>query len=79
MMRAVVIDTNCLLQMISRQSPYFMLWQAFDEGRYYMCISNEIIHEYQEIIGRKANAYVAENVVYFILNNNKLIVLLLLD
>ena len=69
MMRAVVIDTNCLLQMISRQSPYFAVWQAFDEGKYMLCVSNEIINEYQEVIGRVANPFVAENVIEFILNN----------
>ena len=68
-MRAVVIDTNCLLQMISTRSPYFGLWKAFDEGRYLLCVSNEIIFEYQEIIECKANKLVAENVVDFILNS----------
>ena len=68
-MRAVVIDTNCLLQMISRHSPYFAVWKAFDEGKYLLCVSNEIICEYQEIIGRIANQFVAENVVEFILNS----------
>lgn len=68
-MRAVVIDTNCLLQMISRQSPYFAVWKAFDEGKYLLCVSNEIINEYQEIIGRIANPFVSENVIEFILNS----------
>ena len=68
-MRAVVIDTNCLLQMISRHSPYFTLWQAFDEGGYFLCVSNEIIHEYHEVVGRLANAFVADNVVDFILHH----------
>lgn len=68
-MRAVVIDTNCLLQMISQQSPYFAVWKAFDEGKYLLCVSNEIINEYQEIIGRIANPFVAENVIEFILNS----------
>jgi len=68
-MRAVVIDTNCLLQMISRQSPYFAAWKAFDEGKYLLCVSNEIINEYQEIIGRIANPFVAENVIEFILSS----------
>jgi len=68
-MRAVVIDTNCLLQMISRHSPYFILWQAFDEGGYFLCVSNEIIHEYHEVVCRLANAFVADNVVDFILHH----------
>jgi putative PIN family toxin of toxin-antitoxin system len=55
--------------MLSRQSPYFALWRAFDEGKYFLCVSNEIIQEYQEIIGVKANEFVAENVVDFIMNS----------
>ena len=69
MMRRVVLDTNCLLQMISRHSPYFSAWQAFDEGKYYLCISNDIINEYQEVITRLTNYIVAEHIVNFILNN----------
>ena len=68
-MRAVVIDTNCILQMISRQSPYFAVWKAFDEGKYLLCVSNEIINDYQEVIAQLTNAFVAENVIEFILNN----------
>ena len=32
MNRQVVIDTNCLVQMISVHSPYRPAWQAFREG-----------------------------------------------
>lgn len=68
-MRAVVLDTNCLLQIISRNSPYFSVWRAFDEGKYFLCVSSEIINEYQEIVGRLTNPFVAENVIEFILNS----------
>ena len=33
-MNPVVIDTNCLLQIISRRSPYRPIWDAFLQGRY---------------------------------------------
>ena len=49
-MNPVVIDTNCLLQIISRHSPYRPIWDAFLEGRYQLCVSNEILEEYQEIL-----------------------------
>ena len=48
-MRHVVIDTNCLVQMISIHSPFRPAWDAFREGRYVICVSNEIISEYLEI------------------------------
>ena len=48
-MRQVVIDTNCLIQMISLHSPYRGIWNAFLAGKFQLCISNEILEEYQEI------------------------------
>ncbi len=39
-MNPVVIDTNCLLQIISRRSPYRPIWDAFLQGRYQLCVSN---------------------------------------
>lgn len=63
MSRNIVLDTNCLVQMISVHSPYRPAWQAFREGRYTLCVSNDILNEYAEILERVANATVAHNVV----------------
>ena len=62
-MRNVVIDTNCLIQMISLHSPYRPAWQAFRDGQYYLCVSDEILYEYLEVLGRLANPFVADNIV----------------
>ncbi len=67
-MNPVVIDTNCLLQIISRKSPYRPIWDAFLEGRYTLCITNEILDEYQEILEQQITPTVAENVVMLLLN-----------
>ena len=67
-MNPVVIDTNCLLQIISRKSPYRPIWDAFLAGRYTLCASNEILDEYQEILEQQFSQTVAENVVMLILN-----------
>ena len=67
-MNPVVIDTNCLLQTIARKSPYRPIWDAFLDGRYDLCVSNDILDEYQEILGQQITATVAENVVLLILN-----------
>ena len=67
-MNPVVIDTNCLLQIISRKSPYRPIWVAFLAGRYPLCASNEILDEYQEILEQQISPTVAENVVMLILN-----------
>jgi len=67
-MNPVVIDTNCLLQIISRKSPYRPIWDAFIAGRYDLCVTNEILDEYQEILEQQITPTVAENVVMLILN-----------
>lgn len=67
-MNPVVIDTNCLLQIISRKSPYRPIWDAFLDGRYDLCVSNDILEEYQEILGQQITPTIAENVVLLILN-----------
>ncbi|MBR2292025.1 MAG: PIN domain-containing protein [Prevotella sp.] len=59
----IVLDTNCLLASISSRSENFRVWRDFQAGRFTLCVSNEILEEYQEIISRKANPLVAENVV----------------
>lgn len=63
MNRDIVLDTNCLVQIISVHSQYRPAWQAFREGRYMLCVSNDILNEYAEILERVANAAVAHNVV----------------
>ena len=69
-MRPVVIDTNCLVQTISRKSPYRPIWDAFLQGKYLLCVSNEILDEYQEILGQNLSPVVAENVVLLMLNKS---------
>ena len=68
-MHYVVVDTNCLLQMISLHSPYRPAWNAFREGRYIICVSNEIISEYLEILGQQTTPFIAENIVNAILRS----------
>lgn len=67
-MNPVVIDTNCLLQIIARKSPYRPIWDAFLAGRFDLCVSNEILDEYQEILEKQITPTVAENIVLLILN-----------
>ncbi|MBR5061900.1 MAG: putative toxin-antitoxin system toxin component, PIN family [Prevotella sp.] len=74
-MNPVVIDTNCLLQIIARRSPYRPIWDAFLDEKYQLCVSNDILEEYQEILEQQISPTVAENIVLLILNkkNVKLI------
>lgn len=72
-MNPVVIDTNCLLQIIARKSPYRPILDAFLAGKYQLCVSNEILEEYQEILEQQITPTVAENVILLILNRNNTI------
>lgn len=64
----IVLDTNILLSSISKISENRWIFDAVLSGKLHLVVSNEIISEYEEIIGRKTNSLVAENVVKAILN-----------
>ena len=63
----IVLDTNCLIMAISAKNDYHLVWQAFLRGDYTLCVSNEIIEEYLEVLSRNINPWVAESIVYAIL------------
>ena len=64
----IVLDTNCLIMAISSRSLYNRVWQAFLQEEYILCVTNEIIEEYVEVISRNISPSVAEAVVYVILS-----------
>ena len=59
----VVLDTNCLIMALSKHSDYYPVWHGIQTGRYILCVSNDIMTEYREMIAQKTSAVVAENVV----------------
>lgn len=63
----VVIDTNSLIMALSSRSAYHKIWQAFLDGDYCLCISNEILEEYAEVISRNISVNAARYVVYTIM------------
>lgn len=68
-MRYVVVDTNCLLRMIPLRSKYRLAWESFLDGKYILCVSNEIVSEYMEILTAKVSSTFAENIVGAILRS----------
>ena len=64
----IVLDTNCLLMSLSRRSPYYPVWQNFVNGKYTLCVTNEILAEYEEILTEKVGAQIASNVITAILD-----------
>jgi putative PIN family toxin of toxin-antitoxin system len=68
-MENVVLDTNCLIPAIKRDSIYFPIWRDFIDGRYCLCFTDEILNEYEEIITqRTGSSEVAQNIIRAILN-----------
>ena len=67
-MKNVVLDTNCLLMSLSRQSRYYPVWQHLVKGEYILCYSNEILSEYEEILTQKMGPSIASNIISAILN-----------
>lgn len=65
----IVLDTNALLQMLNRKAPYHHILQKIVKGEISLCVSNEIILEYSEVIANHTDKSVAETVIAFILNN----------
>lgn len=62
----VVIDTNIIMAMISKKSPFRWIFDAIIEGSLILCVTNEIILEYQEILAKKNGEAVAENIINFL-------------
>ena len=67
-MKKIVLDTHCLLMGIPRISPYRRIWDKFLEGSIVLCVINEIVEEYLEILSQKISYEIACNVVSVILS-----------
>jgi putative PIN family toxin of toxin-antitoxin system len=58
----VVLDTNVLLMILPKASKYRLAFDALLDEKYKLAISNEILFEYTEILERKTNITIANNV-----------------
>ena len=59
----IVLDTNCLLQILPSRSKYHSIWTAILRGEVRLCVNTEILDEYEEIISLKMTPAIAHNVV----------------
>jgi len=64
----VVLDINALLVSIPKQSKYRPIFDASIDGHFQLSISNDILSEYIEILERKANFVVANNIAELLLS-----------
>ena len=59
----IVLDTNCLISVIMPGSYNNDIWEAFRAGKYTLCVSNEILFEYHEILAMRYNSLIANTVL----------------
>ena len=62
----VVLDTNILIAIIGRKSPFRWLFDALIDGRITLCVTTPILLEYREILELKNGSEVAENMLNFL-------------
>ena len=55
------------------RSPYHQVWSDFLRGQIELCVSTEILLEYEEIISEKASPYMADIVVNTLINSSSLV------
>ncbi len=68
-MAKIVLNTNSLIQCIAHRSRYHAIWISILDGRHELCVSNEILAEYEEILERKASHKFAVLALNVIINN----------
>jgi uncharacterized protein len=49
----LVIDTNVFLVSLAKKYKYYWLFEAILQDTFDFCITNEILHEYQEVIEKR--------------------------
>lgn len=65
----IVLDTNCLIQSVGRHSKFRPIWDSILNGQNTLCVTNEILEEYSEILGYLFNQQFADMVILAILKN----------
>ncbi len=69
-MEHIVLDTNCLIQIIHYDSPYRNVWDKIVNGEIVLCLSTEINLEYREILTMFFGQQFADTIITTILNTN---------
>ena len=59
----IILDTNCFISSIGKKSPYRNVFDAFLNNKFVLCLSTEILLEYEEIFLEKWGDDVTENLL----------------
>ena len=57
----IVVDTNILWVSISRKSKTHRVYENLLRGNFILCVTTDILEEYEEIISQKMGKEVAES------------------
>ena len=69
----VVLDTNVLFSALSNLSEYYPIWRELQLGRYELCVTTEILNEYEEKLQERFRPGVSENTMGFIMRSPDII------
>jgi len=64
----VVLDTNVLLVILSRTSKFRLIFDSFLFEKITLCVTTDILVEYEEILGERIGKEIASNVLKLIEN-----------
>ena len=59
----IVLDTNCLIQVVGRYSSFRPVWNSILSGENSLCVSNEILDEYTEILQQLFTENFAKSII----------------
>jgi uncharacterized protein len=71
----IVLDTNILFACYSPKSKYYPIWKAFEDSKFELCVTTDILEEYDEIISNKANPKISRLLIDIILQSNNTILI----
>lgn len=62
-MERIVLDTNCLLKVVPKNSTSRIVWDKILSDDVVLCVSTEILFEYTEVLTEMINKDIAERIV----------------
>ncbi|MEZ4879956.1 MAG: putative toxin-antitoxin system toxin component, PIN family [Chitinophagales bacterium] len=68
-MLQIVLDTNIIVSSLASTSAYHAIIESYFNDAFCLCISNEILLEYEEILKKKYNAQTADFFINAVLIN----------
>jgi uncharacterized protein len=65
----LVIDANCLIQIIPKISKYHWIWQYYLQGKFQLAVSTDILNEIEEVYSRWTPQPIVKNILKAIVNH----------